>query len=128
MTAVLLLPGGAAAAKGFFPGVEDALTEVIVHDRPGTGSAGPGRLEDAVEHLRQLLQARGGQPVVILSQSLGGALSMLFSAAHPDLVKGQVVVDPTPINLVSACRGLERVMTVVRTLTNLSGGQAATRA
>jgi len=58
---VLLLPGGAEACDGFFPGIVDGLTEhpgcrVIVHDRPGTGTS---RLEKIMAVTRRLASVPG---------------------------------------------------------------------
>ncbi|MBN9734963.1 alpha/beta hydrolase [Pseudonocardia sp. P1] len=121
--AVLLLPGGAAACEGFFPGMPEGLADdpgcrVIVHDRPGTGtSTEDGTLAGAAAHLAALVGELGRGPVVVVGQSLGGAVATLLARDHPEVVAGLVLLDPTPINDPAACARLERVMGVVATVT-----------
>lgn len=111
---VLLLPGGAEAAEGFFPGMVEGLVadpgcRVIVHDRPGTGSSpGPGRLADAADHLHALVAELALGPVVVVGQSLGGAVAALLAAAHPRDVAGLVLLDMTPVNDPAICASVEK--------------------
>ncbi|MEU3645713.1 alpha/beta hydrolase [Lentzea sp. NPDC034063] len=115
-TPVLLLPGGAEACDGFFPGLPEGLAanpgaRVIVHDRPGTGTnAEDGSLADAASHLSALVDRLGCGPVVVVGQSLGGAVAVLLARDHPEQVAGLVLLDPTPINDPGVCAGLERMM------------------
>ncbi|GAA4903244.1 pimeloyl-ACP methyl ester carboxylesterase [Actinomycetospora succinea] len=118
---VLLLPGGAAAAEGFFPGLVEGLVadpgcRVIVHDRPGTGySSEPGRLADAADHLHAIVADVALGPVVAVGQSLGGAVATLLAAAHPDDVAGLVLLDMTPVNDAEISAQVEqRAATVAR--------------
>ncbi|MEJ2867758.1 alpha/beta fold hydrolase [Actinomycetospora sp. OC33-EN08] len=112
--AVLLLPGGAESADGFFPGLVEGLVadpgcRVLLHDRPGTGRATTtGRLDGAAEHLARVTRDHG--PVVVVGQSLGGAVATLFARDHPELVAALVLLDPTPINAPRVCTRLERTM------------------
>jgi pimeloyl-ACP methyl ester carboxylesterase len=83
---VLLLPGGAESCDGFFPGLPEGLVadpgaQVIVHDRPGTGT----------------------------STVDGSLVDRLSPATTPSRVAGLVLLDPTPINDPRTCAGLERV-------------------
>lgn len=102
--AVLLLPGGAEGAQGFFPGLAEGLVaepgaRIILHDRPGTGdNPDPGSLAEAAEHLHDALADLGVEPVVAIGQSLGGAVALLLARDFPDDVAGLVLLDPTPIN------------------------------
>ncbi len=111
---VLLLPGGAEACDGFFPGLVEGLVadpgcRVIVHDRPGTGvSTEEGALADAAAHLSALIDSLDCGPVVVVGQSLGGAVAVLLARAHPEKVAGLVLLDPTPIDDPRTCAGLER--------------------
>lgn len=135
--AVLLLPGGAESATDFFPGLPEALVQdpgcrVILHDRPGTGhSAAPGLLADAADHLHRVITDLDCGPVVVVGQSLGGAVALLLADAHPSSVAGLVLLDPTPINDVTGCANLERTLRVVRPLASVpllrSGLQALLR-
>ena len=124
---VLLLPGGAEACDGFFPGLVEGLTEdpgarVIVHDRPGTGaSTVDGSLAGAADHLSSVLDRLGHGPAVVVGQSLGGAVAVLLARAHPEQVAGLVLLDPTPINDARTCARLERVMGVLGTLAAVPG-------
>lgn len=119
--AVLLLPGGAEACEGFFPGLVEGLiadpgARVIVHDRPGTGtSSEPGTLAGAPDRLHALVGELGVGPVVAVGQSLGGAVAALFAAAHPSDVAGLVLLDMTPVNDIALCERTEkRTATTVR--------------
>ncbi|MFD4669893.1 alpha/beta fold hydrolase [Lentzea sp. NPDC058450] len=112
---VLLLPGGAESADGFFPGLRAGLADarVIEHDRPGTGrSAVGGELSVAAKALSVLIDELGHGPVVVVGQSLGGAVGALLARDHPAQVAGLVLLDPTPINDPRTCATIER-MTVV---------------
>jgi pimeloyl-ACP methyl ester carboxylesterase len=118
---VLLLPGGAESCEGFFPGLVEGLVadpgcRVIVHDRPGTGSSPePGSLADAADHLHALVGELGTGPVVLVGQSLGGAVAALVAAAHPGDVAGLVLLDPTPVNDPGLCAQIEqRAVTTAR--------------
>ncbi|WP_036171201.1 alpha/beta fold hydrolase [Massilia sp. 9096] len=71
---------------------------VFAYNRPGYGNSEPvatsrdGRT--IVEELRRLLHAKGLQPpYVLVGHSLGGLYMQLFARAHPDEVKGLVLVD-----------------------------------
>lgn len=100
--AVLLLPGGAEAADGFFPGLVEGLladpgVRVILFDRPSVGdSTAPGGLADAADALHEAIGDDG--PVVAIGQSLGGAVALLLASQHPADIAGLVLLDPTPIN------------------------------
>lgn len=103
-TAVLLLPGGAEAVDGFFPGLVEALRadpgcRVILYDRPGVeGSSVAGGLADATDAIHTTLADLGVGPVVVIGQSLGAAVAVLLAHDRPDDVAGLVLIDPTPIN------------------------------
>ncbi|OXM44852.1 alpha/beta fold hydrolase [Amycolatopsis alba] len=113
---VLLLPGGAESCDGFFPGLVEGLVadpgcRVIVHDRPGTGtSTDDGALADAAAHLSALVDSLDRGPVVVVGQSLGGAVAVLFARAYPEKVAGLVLLDPTPIDDPRTCAALERTV------------------
>ncbi|HEY1531292.1 MAG TPA: alpha/beta hydrolase [Galbitalea sp.] len=114
--AVLLLPGGAEATADFFPGLIEGLLEdpgcrVIAYDRPGTGTSDrPGLLADSATALHNVVQDIGCGPVVVVSQSLGGAVALLWAIRYPQDIAGLVLLEPTPINDTPGCIQLERVM------------------
>jgi pimeloyl-ACP methyl ester carboxylesterase len=71
---------------------------VFAYNRPGYGnsedSGTPRDGRTIVEELRQVLRAKGLRPpYVLVGHSLGGLYVQLFAAAHPDEVKGIVLVD-----------------------------------
>lgn len=109
--AVLLLPGAGARCDGFFPGLVDSLAaepgcRVIAHDVPET-------LAEVSAHLHDLIGRLGTRPVVVVGQSLGGAMALLLARDHPDDVAGLVLLDVTPINDALLCRRIERAFRAV---------------
>ena len=71
---------------------------VFAYHRPGYGNSSlpttPRDGRTVVEELRQLLRAKGLKPpYVLVGHSLGGLYMQLFARAHPDEVKGLVLVD-----------------------------------
>lgn len=131
---VLLLPGGAESCAGFFPGLVEGLVDdpgcrVIVYDRPGTGaSIEPGSLAGFPSALHALVSALDCGPVVLVGQSLGGAVAVLTAIEHPQVVAGLVLLDPTPINDVAGCARLERVMNAADRWTGVAPAHALMRA
>ncbi len=100
---VLLLPGGAEAVEGFFPGLVEGLVadpgcRVLLHDRPGVVGAPDGDLVDAADALHAAIAEAGVGPVIAIGQSLGGAVALLLACAHPADVAGLVLLDATPVN------------------------------
>lgn len=117
---VVLVPGGAAPCTGFFPGLVEGLAgdcRVVVHDRPGTGTAGPGELKDATAHLHALVGELDRGPAVVVGQSLGGAVAALWARDHPGDLAGIVLLDATPITDPRLCR-------IIEWQTRLLGGPA----
>jgi pimeloyl-ACP methyl ester carboxylesterase len=109
--AVLLLAGAGARCDGFFPGLVDSLAaepgcRVIAHDVPET-------LSEVSAHLHEFIARLGAGPVVVVGQSLGGALALLLAREHPGDVAGLVLLDVTPINDVVLCRRIERAFRAV---------------
>lgn len=116
---VVLLPGGAEASDGFFPGLIEGLRadpgcRVILYDRPGTGTSSvAGSLAGATTALKATVDEMGLGPVVVVGQSLGGAVAALLARDHPDVVSGLVLLDPTPINDPGSCAQIARTMRVL---------------
>ncbi|WP_151523914.1 alpha/beta fold hydrolase [Serinicoccus kebangsaanensis] len=125
--AVVLLPGGAAGADGFFPGMPEALVEdpgcrVVLHDRPGTGaSTDPGGLAGASAHLHRLVADLDLGPVVAVGQSLGGAVATLWARDHPEDLSGLVLLDATPVNDPALAAYIELQSRVLGALTRVPG-------
>lgn len=73
-------------------------------DLPGFGRSGPPadgsyRLGSHVRAVIGLLDARGGAPVHVLGNSLGGAVCTRVAATRPDLVRTLTLVSPALPNL-----------------------------
>lgn len=124
---VLLLPGGGEAVDGFFPGLVEGLIadpgcRVILYDRPGTaGSDVVGGLADATDSIHGMLAGLAVGPVVVIGQSLGGAVAMLLARDHPEDVAGLVLLDPTPVNDVELARKVERTASATASLSRAPG-------
>jgi pimeloyl-ACP methyl ester carboxylesterase len=100
---VVLMAGGAAQSRGFFPHLERALGDhrVVVVDRPGTGRAlrnGQATLPGGSAACAEVLRELDAGPALVVGQSLGGALAVQLAVDHPELVSGLVLLDPTPFN------------------------------
>ena len=85
-----------------------AHARAFTYSRPGYGRSEPTpRPRDAehiVEDLRALLAARKlAPPYVLVGHSLGGAYMELFAKAHPEDVRGVVLVDPRHRDFTRAC-------------------------
>ena len=68
-------------------------------DLPGFGRSGPAPRQDysLAGHARTVigyLELRGGEPVHLLGNSLGGAVTVLVAALRPDLVRTLTLVSP----------------------------------
>jgi pimeloyl-ACP methyl ester carboxylesterase len=80
----------------------------FTYSRPGYGqsepSASPRDAAHIVEELRGLLSARGlPPPYVLVGHSFGGTYMELFAKAHPEEVRGLVLVDPRHRDFSAAC-------------------------
>lgn len=102
---IVLLAGGGASTKWYFPGLVESLSNshrVVVFDRLGTGTApvptSGASLKDASSDLVVVLDALGFDQVVLVGHSLGAALGALFIVDHADRVAGALLLDPTTIN------------------------------
>jgi pimeloyl-ACP methyl ester carboxylesterase len=101
---VVLIPGGAAPSRTFFPHLEKALApdhRVVLVDRQGTGRAvglGPATLPSGSEAYAEVLRELDAGPALLVGQSLGGAMAVQLATDHPELVSGLVLIDPTPVN------------------------------
>ena len=57
--------------------------------------------------------------MVVVGQSLGGAVALLLARDHPENVAGLVLLDPTPINDAPICARLERTARASATLASI---------
>lgn len=85
---------------GVFPAVVDAGYRAVRYDLYGRGwSDRPTNLDyDADLFDRQLMQLieklELKTPLTLAGVSMGGAISVIFAARHPELVRGVILVDP----------------------------------
>jgi pimeloyl-ACP methyl ester carboxylesterase len=101
----LLLLHGAGDHAGAWAPVMPLLAgrfRVLVPDLPGHGDSGPdrgiltiGMMLTAVDTI--LKERAGGQPAVIVGNSLGAWLAMLYAHEHPDKVARAVLVNGGPL-------------------------------
>ncbi|MDQ1748025.1 MAG: hypothetical protein QOD07_2288 [Frankiaceae bacterium] len=92
---------GLGGAAWNWAAVAPALTErcrVLALDLAGHGRTPAAGRETTVRANRRLLdrflREVAGEPVVLMGNSMGGAISLLEAAASPELVAGVVLVDP----------------------------------
>jgi pimeloyl-ACP methyl ester carboxylesterase len=116
--AVLLLPGGAATSRPFYPHLEELLADrqVITFDRPGTGTSarlGTATLSSGAQAVDAVLTALGATDAVIVGQSLGGPVAIQHLLDHPEHVGALVLLDPTPFNEPVIARFGPRLMQIM---------------
>jgi pimeloyl-ACP methyl ester carboxylesterase len=100
---LLLIHGGAQTAHSWDEVAPDLARDhhVLAIDQRGHGDTdwAPGggyRREDFVADIRAFLDDRSWGSATLVALSLGGLNSLAFAAAHPDRVRGLVVVDVAP--------------------------------
>ncbi|MGN6743099.1 MAG: alpha/beta fold hydrolase [Amnibacterium sp.] len=102
---VLALHGITASSREFvalaraLPGVRLVAPDLRGRAR-SNGLPGPFGLRQHAEDLRRVLDAIGGDRVVVLGHSMGGFPALLLAAAEPDRVRGLVLADgglPLPV-------------------------------
>jgi len=102
--APLLLTHGFGASQAMWAPNLDALSrerQVLTWDLPGHGAsapAGAGELshDGCIAEMLKLLDRLGAERAVIGGMSLGGYLSLLFCARHPERVVALLLVDTGP--------------------------------
>lgn len=71
---------------------------LLAIDLPGFGRSEPGgrqaTVQANVEVLHRFLLEVAGEPAVLVGNSMGGMISILEKAAHPEAVRGLVLLDP----------------------------------
>ncbi|MFO7572724.1 MAG: adenylate/guanylate cyclase domain-containing protein [Gaiellaceae bacterium] len=77
-----------------------SFSRVILFDRRGNGMSdgitGATPLEGHVDDVRAVLDAVGAQQPALVSTTEGCALSALYAASHPGLVRALIMVSPVP--------------------------------
>lgn len=75
-----------------------SVARMLAPDLGGFGLTAPGRRQTTVEGntrlLDRFLREVAGAPAVLVGNSMGGMISLLEAAAHPDAVAGVVLIDP----------------------------------
>ncbi len=74
------------------PQVSLVAPDLLGHGR-SSGDA-PWTIEANVAALTHLVDAEGGQPVLVVGHSFGAAIALALAEARPDLVSGLVLLDP----------------------------------
>src|SRR5437867_5923266 len=100
---VLLLHGGAQTAHSWDEVAADLASDhhVLALDQRGHGDsawapAGHYARADFVADVLAFLDDRGWPAATLVALSLGGVNAIAFAAAHPERIRGLVVVDVTP--------------------------------
>lgn len=77
-----------------------SFARLIQFDRRGAGMsggiAGATPLEEQIDDVRAVLDAAGSERPALVSIAEGCGLAVLFAASHPDLLRGLVLITPTP--------------------------------
>ncbi|MBV9718210.1 MAG: alpha/beta hydrolase [Candidatus Eremiobacteraeota bacterium] len=77
-----------------------ADVRTLAVDLRGSGesreAAGPYTIERFCADLRELVESRGGGPVVVVGHSMGGTVALRFALDAPELTAGLVLVAPVP--------------------------------
>jgi lipase len=79
-------------AQNFLPEVPIVAPDLIGHGR--SSWAAPWNFDANVQALSALLEADGGEPVVVVGHSFGCAVALQLAHHRPDLVSGLVLLDP----------------------------------
>ncbi len=77
-----------------------SAAHVIVPDARGSGESqpakGPFTLDRFAADLRELVDARGFGPVVLIGHSMGATVALRFAVDYPELVRALVLIAPVP--------------------------------
>jgi pimeloyl-ACP methyl ester carboxylesterase len=97
---LVLLHGSNASLHTWEPWVERlrGTYRIIRYDQPGHGLTGPHpqaryRAQDFVDVLERVRQRLGVERFVLAGNSMGGWVSWNYAVAHPDRLRGLVLVD-----------------------------------
>lgn len=103
---VVIIPGAGTASYVYHP-LQQRLAETVhtcSYDRPGLGWSEPnekrdGHAKNMSDDLHQLLQAANiDDPVILAGHSLGGTVSLIYSADHEEQVAGIAFIDSSHHN------------------------------
>ena len=115
---VLMVHGLGGQLRHFTYGIEKRLSSqfrVIAVDRPGSGhslrhAGASASMEAQADALAALLDRLGVAQATVVGHSLGGAISLMLAARHPQRVNALALVAPlthTPEGLPAPFRGLD---------------------
>jgi class 3 adenylate cyclase len=98
-----------------------SFARLIVFDRRGNGMsdgiAGMEPLEEQIDDVRAVMAAAGSEQPVLISLNEGCALTLLFAASHPELVRALVLF--TPLARMVQGPGYEWALTVEERAANV---------
>ncbi|MCH9276066.1 alpha/beta hydrolase [Bifidobacterium amazonense] len=117
---VVTVHGWGGSGRSFDAVQWPAGWRVLPYEMPGHGDRrdeGPWDIRSASEDLARFIErhATAPIPVIVVAHSMGGQLSLLLNADHPDLLDMEVVIDPaygadeTPADLIRHHRTFERL-------------------
>jgi 4,5:9,10-diseco-3-hydroxy-5,9,17-trioxoandrosta-1(10),2-diene-4-oate hydrolase len=121
---VVFLHGSGPGASGYsnfkhnYPALAEAGHRVIVPDLPGYGLSDKPEDQEYINDffiatLHEFLGALGIERCVLLGNSLGGAIALGYTLAHPDVVRGLVLMAPGGVEEREAyfeMEGIKRMM------------------
>ena len=95
---IVLLHGMGGARISWLPTAKKLLADhhVVMMDLPGHGDSAlpdPFSLEIAAEAIAKALATQKAESTVVVGQGVGGALALMAAAAHPDRVRGVILLD-----------------------------------
>ena len=95
---IVFLHGMGGARISWLPTAKKLIADhhVVMMDLPGHGDSplpDPFSLDAAAEAIAQALATQKAESTVVVGQGVGGALALMAAAAHPDRVRGVVLVD-----------------------------------
>jgi pimeloyl-ACP methyl ester carboxylesterase len=122
----VLLHGLASSANGFYRVIlplSRVFSRVFAVDLPGSGYSPPPAegvsVERQYEGLVAFIQDVVREPVVLIGNSLGGAMAVKFAYEHPEWVKQLILIAPAGARLTEA-----RMRELIETLTVATTQQA----
>jgi pimeloyl-ACP methyl ester carboxylesterase len=107
----VIFDSGAGVGASYWSSVQARVSEqttTLAYDRAGQGAsdplAGQWTIGQLVEDLEDAVTAVGlPEPYVVVGHSFGGHVIRMFTARHPEVVVGMVLVDARPTRIDERC-------------------------